>query len=777
MEILAKSSPPLTVIEHTEDTINWWERAMQWYSDFVNEVASFCSVSPVDLRRRLFLAAAFHDIGKGNEIFQKKIKLKSKEERKALGKESHALFGLPFLWSVIKNEPLLSAGKKLDFYPSILAVATHHSSLTEEVFSSFREVKPGYVQESYFRDFFDVVNKRGTQYFGAQWKAIHFDVETLKGGLPWSLLNHIRGMARDFATAEAGAEKARMLLLLFNAVIHTADWLASSGISTSEFFYAPALTTQTLTKAFTEQTHGKFENWHGFQLEMAREPRHLIVKIPTGQGKTEGSLLWALNRPDQKILFLLPTQVTTNKVYDRLKSLFPGREIGLAHGNASYRLGEEPELDERELRVKLLYSRSFFWPVTVATVDQLLYSYFNWGKWTLTGVAANQANIIIDEIHLFDGFTLGLILQAINKACRFGARFCLMSATMPDFLENHLNRILGGPQHYRVIEDPSKLQLQRHRVQLTEVGMGSLVGQIKNDFAVGKKVLVVCNTKEVARSTYDELKKMRDSDYGEWLMLYHSQFIVADREVKEKKLTEIGRTENIRPFIAVCTQVVEVSLDLDFDVLYTENAPIDALIQRLGRANRKGKKELAKVTICQASEKSEKYVYGKAIEIMRRGWQELENYIRQFDGNLQEAHFAEILRSVYTWENLSQSYHQQFKEGLHLFRNAWKDTTKYIYALDLAEAKLKNIGSRLEEYVQIDCVLQQHYIQYDLLTWIENKQFDQINQYIIQIPAYRLKQFKPTRELWEGGIPVVDLVYNFEDGLDFRPANPLDEIS
>ena len=116
-------------------------------------------------------------------------------------------------------------------------------------------------------------------------------------------------------------------------------------------------------------------------------------------------------------------------------------------------------------------------------------------------------------------------------------------------------------------------------------------------------------------------------------------------------------------FVAVCTQIVEVSLDIDFDVLYTENAPIDAIIQRLGRVNRRGEinkrfpdMQFAKVIITRESEKSRKYVYKTLSNVLSLTYSNLSNIATKQKGNISEKDWKNLVDIVYTKENLGDEY-------------------------------------------------------------------------------------------------------------------------
>src|SRR3990172_1767032 len=101
-----------------------------------------------------------------------------------------------------------------------------------------------------------------------------------------------------------------------------------------------------------------------------------------------------------------------------------------------------------------LFDKSFIRPATVATVDQLLTAGFNTGRWTLLETNAANAVIVIDEIHAYDAWTLGLIVETLKHYSKLGARFMLMSATLPESL---IELFIVALPSAKVVKDQSLL--------------------------------------------------------------------------------------------------------------------------------------------------------------------------------------------------------------------------------------------------------------------------------------------------------------------------------
>ena len=180
----------------------------------------------------------------------------------------------------------------------------------------------------------------------------------------------------------------------------------------------------------------------------------------------------------------------------------------------------------------------------------------------------------------YDAYTFGLLLKVIECITPYNTQFAVMSASLPEVLKQELEKVLPD---YELIKEQKFDGKQRHIVEVRDCFIEQCVSDIVEDYHLNRKVLVVCNTIAKAREIFDLLDEKIPLENR---MLYHSQFILQDKKNKEDLLENLKSKDN--RFVAVCTQIVEVSLDIDFDVLYTENAPIDAIIQRLGRVNRRG---------------------------------------------------------------------------------------------------------------------------------------------------------------------------------------------
>ena len=219
------------------------------------------------------------------------------------------------------------------------------------------------------------------------------------------------------------------------------------------------------------------------------------------------------------------------------------------------------------------------------------------GMYRLKGYEAlltdyHNAAFIFDEIHAYEVSRLAMIFKTIEYLrVNFNARFFVMSATFPKLIQKWLSEALDTPT---TIEAASELfqKFVRHRLMLHDGELldDSSLAKVIGDAKAGKSVLVVCNLVSHAQEAYDRIRSQLN-EMNIRIELLHGRFNMRDRSKKEQIIRNAtGSTSDTRyPIVLVATQAVEVSLDIDLDTIYTEPAPLEALVQRFGRINRRGK--------------------------------------------------------------------------------------------------------------------------------------------------------------------------------------------
>ena len=395
-----------------------------------------------------------------------------------------------------------------------------------------------------------------------------------------------------------GQEKALTIsALLLRGYLVQADHVASAHVSelkAPEWKISHTLASKGLD----------WDDLYRHQQDASQTEDSALLIAPTGSGKTEAALLWAEHQAQKapgvaRLFYTLPYQASMNAMFRRLQEYFP-EQVGLVHGRSTlalYRMFMEqdynPEEATRMARWMRNLARLNVHPVRVLSPYQMLKAAYQ-----LKGYEAMLADyadslFIFDEIHAYEPSRLAMIIETIRYLQEnLGARFFVMSATFPSPIRKRLEEVLNVSEPIRASADLFK-KFTRHRLFLCEGDLLSEKGlkAIVQAFQEGKSVLVTCNTVTRAQEAYQALTNLLpDAPKGD-IILIHGRFNNRDRLEKEKRILEATglNAARRRPVLVVSTQVVEVSLNIDLDVIFSDPAPLEALMQRFGRINRKGR--------------------------------------------------------------------------------------------------------------------------------------------------------------------------------------------
>ncbi len=374
-----------------------------------------------------------------------------------------------------------------------------------------------------------------------------------------------------------------------------------------------------LTATYPEQLRARLHGHHAelrpHQVRAAAVDGHLLLRAPTGSGKTEAALLWALTQIEDlcrriggtpRLFYVLPYLASINAMANRLGRELDTADIGVAHSRAaSYHLDRALQDDcvpqgatAHKAVSRAAATRLFRELVRVGTPYQLLRGAL--AGPAHSGILIDAANsvFILDELHAYDPRRLGMILAMLRLWEDLGGRIAVLSATLPDALANLLDTTLEAPFE-RVALSGSWPQRHRITVRSTHLTEPPTIAEITERLRAGQAVLVVTNNVADARALYGELAPTAAELHGpEAALLLHSRFRRKDRSTIEAAVqARFGTRQPRQPGLLVATQVVEVSLDVDFDVLHTSGAPLDALLQRFGRVNRLGARPPAPVVV------------------------------------------------------------------------------------------------------------------------------------------------------------------------------------
>jgi CRISPR-associated endonuclease/helicase Cas3 len=336
-------------------------------------------------------------------------------------------------------------------------------------------------------------------------------------------------------------------------------------------------------------------------------PGNATLIAPTGSGKTEASMLWAARtaaeHPGKPVVFyVLPYQASINAMRARLADRFGATKVALQHSRAAQAIyrqlldrNYEPSLASRIARKERSLSKLHAKPVRILTPYQLLRGAYQLKGHEALWTDASKSLMIFDEIHAYEEVRLGMILATIKHLTNdLGVRALIMSATMPQRLLQILQEVLPVGSHLSATQATFE-QFRRHRVHLLDSDLlaPAILDRIRADASSGKAVLVVATTVARAQRIYRQLRV----ELNDRISLLHGRFHADDRFDKEKQLAQKRGPQGNDPIVLIATQVVEVSLDVDFDVLYSDPAPLEALVQRFGRVNRRRRVPLRDVFV------------------------------------------------------------------------------------------------------------------------------------------------------------------------------------
>ena len=297
--------------------------------------------------------------------------------------------------------------------------------------------------------------------------------------------------------------------------------------------------------------------------------KHTFVKAPTGAGKTD----FLIKRCRGRIFYTLPFQASINAMYERILHDLGDHveDIRLLHSISQLLIGEE-RITEKVIQDKFGAS------IKVLTPHQLASIAFGIRGYESVLFDLQGCDIILDEIHTYSDIMQAIVLKMIEVLNHVGCRIHVGTATIPSALEKEILEILGKEQvQYVQLSDEVLTLFNRHEIYKAEA-FTDLLPVLQQAVEQEKKILIVCNRVANAQVIFEQIEELYPKTKK---MLIHSRFKRGDRNRLEK---ELKNEYNVSPYacIVVATQVVEVSLDISFDLMITETAPIDALIQRFG---------------------------------------------------------------------------------------------------------------------------------------------------------------------------------------------------
>ncbi|WP_297130136.1 CRISPR-associated helicase Cas3' [Terrisporobacter sp.] len=613
-------------------------------------------------------ACIYHDIGKINKQFQKRIKKGRKVKFDDNNEISHNVLSLFF----IKEDKFES---EEDYFRVANAVVNHHDYCkTSKVIDE---------KETLIRSLLDEFEyEEDGCFINSEIAEISHDIDSIK----------IKGY------------------------LHKCDYSASSGnIAEYKNDFLEEVLENVLT---TWKSSNKNANWNDLQkFCIENKDENIIAIAQTGMGKTEAGLLWMGNN---KGFFILPIRTAINAIYDRTKKYILdyykdtsdeelNHKLGLLHsssleyllskkdGENSYLETIEDDIGNKENQEIIKYdneAKQLSLPINISTIDQLFDFVYKYPAYELKLTTLAYSKVVIDEIQMYGPDLLAYLIYGLEKIVEQGGKVAILTATLPPFVKDLLCKNIDFKMNENGFVDNSI----RHNLKTIDAKISS--DDICNKYSenekksISNKILVVCNSITEAQNLYKDIK---DKIGNENLHMLHAKFIKCERLEKESQIIDFGKTykkdsEELdkQSGIWISTSIVEASLDIDFDYLFTELQDLNSLFQRLGRCNRKGKKDSSEnncFVYTQIDERS--FINGEKGYIDKDIFDLSKEAICSWDGQISEKQKMDLIDEYLTMEKIkNSSYIKEYKKVYDYIKELTPDTFKE------NEVKLRNILSK-----------------------------------------------------------------------------------
>lgn len=695
-----------------------------------------------------------HDLGKVLPAFQEKL------NGKKSGSVRHEIISLWFCENFL-DMPL----------DEKFAIATHHKGVLKfgankrlEIDSLRSHLKFHYTENP---DFFNKkLLDKWLNLMKSDLKTVNKIIinEISKNGIAVLRYSHQKRVVKDY--------RSRINLSMMRALLMAADHIGSARHESKIPSYKSLK-----VKDFQPHNDEHYFEFRDFQKRLQQIDGDIILHAPTGSGKTEAALGWvfANQKQNTRLFYLLPFTASINAMVKRFQEIFGSNRVTALHSKSLdffYDMFSNEDINtenkdftkiESEARAKKSLSREIYYPVKVATVHQVIKTSLKGKGWEYGLLDYREALFIVDEFHTYNALLTGVLLSTVRLFKKlFNAKFLFMSATIPEFMLNHISKIIFNERQDFLIRpnpivksDRDILDLKRHKLFCqARVTIDERLVLVRDYLNKGKSVLIIANNVKTAQKLYTEI----GFNEAKKAALLHSGFHKKSRIEIEERIT--SKDTNIRPQLLIATQAVEVSLDIDYDVAFIENAPIDALIQRFGRVNRAGKKDVAPIYLFENSIGNTQFIYDG--DVLKKTWEQLKAFDEQ---ELSENDLVMICNKVYE-NGYNENQQKDFEQGLNNpilnnFESDWIAADWHDWVETLIEQNNQKIEVLCENLIA------------DYEEYRKQKRFIEANQLLVQVYHYELKgtNFKHVEEL--NTIAAYDFYY--DNSIGYRKKNEVSD--